>query len=122
MRVSDEAAASLVPIAPDQVEYLIALAARAPPIHKTQPWRFPARQYSIDAFARPSRNRPPPPPPPDRLLSPHARHAAQEGSRPARPRGREGLAPRPGLASARRRASGALHRTGGAPPRRPAAA
>jgi hypothetical protein len=53
--LSDEAAASRVPIAPDQVEYLIATAARAPSIHNTQPWRFRASQYSIELYADPGR-------------------------------------------------------------------
>lgn len=55
MSLSDETAASRVPIAPDQVEYLIATAARAPSIHNTQPWRFRASQYSIELYADPGR-------------------------------------------------------------------
>ncbi len=52
--LSDEAA-SRVQISPDQVEYLIATAARAPSIHNTQPWRFHASQYSIELYADPGR-------------------------------------------------------------------
>ncbi len=55
MSLSEEAAASRVPIAQDRVEYLIATAARAPSIHNTQPWRFRARQYSIELYADPGR-------------------------------------------------------------------
>jgi hypothetical protein len=55
MSVSDQPAISRVPIAPDQVEYLIATAARAPSIHNTQPWRFRASQYSIELYADPGR-------------------------------------------------------------------
>jgi hypothetical protein len=55
MTVSDQPALSRVPITPDQVEYLIATAARAPSIHNTQPWRFRASQYSIELYADPGR-------------------------------------------------------------------
>jgi len=35
-----EEAAQAVPIPADQVDFLIATAARAPSVHNTQPWRF----------------------------------------------------------------------------------
>jgi nitroreductase len=53
--LSDEPGFSRAPIAPDQVEYLIATAARAPSIHNTQPWRFHASEYSIELYADPGR-------------------------------------------------------------------
>jgi nitroreductase len=40
-----------VPIPPDQVAHLVATAARAPSVHNTQPWRFLAREHSIEMFA-----------------------------------------------------------------------
>ncbi len=44
-----------IPIPADQVEFLIATAARAPSIHNTQPWRFRVRPYSIELLADPQR-------------------------------------------------------------------
>ena len=52
----NEPAVSRAPITPDQVEYLIATAARATLIHNTQPWRFRASRYSIEPYADPGRN------------------------------------------------------------------
>jgi Nitroreductase family len=40
-----------VPIPADQVDYLIATAARAPSVHNTQPWRFKVSQYTIEMYA-----------------------------------------------------------------------
>ncbi len=40
-----------VPLPADQVDYLLATAARAPSVHNTQPWRFRVGQYEIELFA-----------------------------------------------------------------------
>jgi nitroreductase len=40
-----------VQIPADQVDYLIATAARAPSVHNTQPWRFKVSQYTIEMYA-----------------------------------------------------------------------
>jgi nitroreductase len=40
-----------VPIPADQVDYLIATAARAPSVHNTQPWRFKVSRYKIELYA-----------------------------------------------------------------------
>jgi hypothetical protein len=40
-----------VPIPADQVDYLIATAARAPSVHNTQPWRFRPGHYVIELYA-----------------------------------------------------------------------
>jgi nitroreductase len=40
-----------VPIPADQVDYLIATAARAPSVHNTQPWRFRAGHDAIELYA-----------------------------------------------------------------------
>jgi hypothetical protein len=53
--VSDEPGFRGALIAPDQAEYLIATAARAPSIHNTQPWRFRASEHSIELLTDPSR-------------------------------------------------------------------
>ncbi len=53
--MTDEATFIRIPIAADQVQYLIATAARAPSIHNTQPWRFRVGQYSIELYADPGR-------------------------------------------------------------------
>jgi len=37
-----------VPIPAEKVDHLVAMAARAPSVHNTQPWRFLARDYSIE--------------------------------------------------------------------------
>ena len=42
---------SAVPIPADQVDYLIATAARAPSVHNTQPWRFRAGHDVIELYA-----------------------------------------------------------------------
>jgi nitroreductase len=39
------------PLPADQVDYLIATAARAPSVHNTQPWRFKATQDAIELYA-----------------------------------------------------------------------
>jgi len=44
-----------VRIPAEQVNYLIATAARAPSVHNTQPWRFHATDYAIDLYADPKR-------------------------------------------------------------------
>ncbi|MGA2829123.1 MAG: nitroreductase family protein [Streptosporangiaceae bacterium] len=44
-----------VRIPAEQVNYLIATAARAPSVHNTQPWRFRATDYAIDLYADPKR-------------------------------------------------------------------
>jgi hypothetical protein len=53
--VQDETASGRVIIAPEEAEYLIATAARAPSIHNTQPWRFRADEHSIELYADPGR-------------------------------------------------------------------
>ena len=40
-----------VPIPADQVDHLVATAARAPSVHNTQPWRFLARECAIELHA-----------------------------------------------------------------------
>ena len=49
--MSEEAGQRTVPIPADQVDYLIATAARAPSVHNTQPWRFRAGRYVIEMYA-----------------------------------------------------------------------
>jgi nitroreductase len=44
-----------VAIPADQVDYLIATAARAPSVHNTQPWRFQVNRYTIELYADPGR-------------------------------------------------------------------
>ena len=44
-----------VAIPADQVDYLIATAARAPSVHNTQPWRFKVNRYTIELYADPRR-------------------------------------------------------------------
>jgi nitroreductase len=39
------------PLSADQVNYLIAIAARAPSVHNTQPWRFKVTQDAIELYA-----------------------------------------------------------------------
>jgi len=53
--MTKEASKQTVPIPADQVNYLIATAARAPSVHNTQPWRFRASDYAIDLYADPRR-------------------------------------------------------------------
>jgi nitroreductase len=40
-----------VPIPADQVDFLIATAARAPSVHNTQPWRFRVGEFAIELYA-----------------------------------------------------------------------
>jgi hypothetical protein len=44
-----------MPIPADQVDYLIATAARAPSVHNTQPWRFRVTRYAVELYADPAR-------------------------------------------------------------------
>jgi hypothetical protein len=44
-----------VPVPVDQVNYLIATAARAPSVHNTRPWRFRATGDAIELYADPRR-------------------------------------------------------------------
>jgi len=44
-----------MPIPADQVEYLIAIAARAPSVHNTQPWRFRVTAGALELYADPAR-------------------------------------------------------------------
>ena len=53
--MTEEASKHVVRIPADQVNYLIATAARAPSVHNTQPWRFHASDYAIDLYADPRR-------------------------------------------------------------------
>ena len=46
-----EASGRAAPIPADQVDYLIATAARAPSVHNTQPWRFRAGHDAIELYA-----------------------------------------------------------------------
>jgi hypothetical protein len=46
-----KASGQAVPIPADQVDYLIATAARAPSVHNTQPWRFRAGHDAIELYA-----------------------------------------------------------------------
>ena len=50
--MTKEASKQPVRIPADQVNYLIATAARAPSVHNTQPWRFRASDYAIDLYCR----------------------------------------------------------------------
>jgi Nitroreductase family len=50
-----DASQRAVPIPADQVDYLIATAARAPSVHNTQPWRFRVSKYAIELYADPRR-------------------------------------------------------------------
>jgi hypothetical protein len=49
--MTEEATQRAVSIPADQVDYLIATAARAPSVHNTQPWRFRVGQYEIELYA-----------------------------------------------------------------------
>jgi nitroreductase len=44
-----------VPIPPDQVDYLVGTAARAPSVHNTQPWRFRVTEDALELYADPAR-------------------------------------------------------------------
>ena len=48
-------AQEMVPIPAAQVSYLIGMAARAPSVHNTQPWRFQVRPGAIELYADPRR-------------------------------------------------------------------
>jgi nitroreductase len=49
--MSDRTFHEAVPIPADQVDYLIATAARAPSVHNTQPWRFKVSRDTIELYA-----------------------------------------------------------------------
>jgi len=49
--MSERTSGKAVPIPADQVDYLIAAAARAPSVHNTQPWRFKVSRYTIELYA-----------------------------------------------------------------------
>jgi hypothetical protein len=53
--MTKEASQHEVRIPAEQVNYLIATAARAPSVHNTQPWRFRATDYAIDLYTDPKR-------------------------------------------------------------------
>jgi nitroreductase len=53
--VSVEPRQHLTPIPADQVDYLIATAARAPSVHNTQPWRFRVTAYALELYSDPAR-------------------------------------------------------------------
>ncbi len=44
-----------VPVPADHVGYMISMAARAPSVHNTQPWRFKVSQDTIELYADPRR-------------------------------------------------------------------
>ncbi len=50
-----EPAVTPIPIAREQVGYLVATAARAPSVHNTQPWRFHVTADSLELYADPAR-------------------------------------------------------------------
>jgi nitroreductase len=52
--MSEETARRMSVLA-DQADYLIAVAARAPSVHNTQPWRFRVGKYAIELYADPAR-------------------------------------------------------------------
>jgi hypothetical protein len=43
------------PILAEQADYLIAIAARAPSVHNTQPWRFKVSEDAVELYADPDR-------------------------------------------------------------------
>jgi nitroreductase len=49
--MTEEAGREAVPIPADQVDFLIATAARAPSVHNTQPWRFRVGEFAIELYA-----------------------------------------------------------------------
>jgi nitroreductase len=53
--VDEEASGRAVPVPADQVDFLIATAARAPSVHNTQPWRFQVGEFAIELYADPRR-------------------------------------------------------------------
>jgi nitroreductase len=53
--VSVQPLRQLTPIPADQVDFLIATAARAPSVHNTQPWRFRVTRYALELYADPAR-------------------------------------------------------------------
>jgi hypothetical protein len=52
--VSEDTARRMSVLA-DQGDYLVAVAARAPSVHNTQPWRFRVGKYAIELYADPAR-------------------------------------------------------------------
>jgi hypothetical protein len=53
--VTGEAARETVPIPAGRAEYLLSMAARAPSVHNTQPWRFRVGEYVIELYTDPAR-------------------------------------------------------------------
>ncbi len=53
--MTDKIPTGAAPILPDQADYLIATAARAPSVHNTQPWRFRVEQSAIELYSDPRR-------------------------------------------------------------------
>ena len=53
--MTDKIPTGAAPIVPDQADYLIATAARAPSVHNTQPWRFRVEQSAIELYSDPRR-------------------------------------------------------------------
>jgi hypothetical protein len=53
--MTGEASQRAVPIPAGHAEYLIGMAARAPSVHNTQPWRFRVGEYAIELYADPGR-------------------------------------------------------------------
>ena len=53
--MNEEPPRQAMPIPADQVDFLIATAARAPSVHNTQPWRFRATEHAVELYADPSR-------------------------------------------------------------------
>jgi hypothetical protein len=53
--MTDKTPSGAAPISPDQANYLIATAARAPSVHNTQPWRFRVDQSAIELYCDPRR-------------------------------------------------------------------
>jgi nitroreductase len=49
--MSEGAGPRAVPVPADQVDFLIATAARAPSVHNTQPWRFRVGEFAIELYA-----------------------------------------------------------------------
>ena len=49
--MTEEAGREAVPIPADQMDFLIATAARAPSVHNTQPWRFRVGEFAIELYA-----------------------------------------------------------------------
>ena len=49
--MNEEAAPAAIPVPADQVDFLIATAARAPSVHNTQPWRFRVGEFAVELYA-----------------------------------------------------------------------